>query len=221
MNKTHLTRILGATITLVALMTSPVTRADHLPLVTIWETPNANGGTYTVSVDSTQSPFQWVLNAFAVTTDMDTTGVNTFRSGWGADLISSSTWDAGVDYEVEDPMGGFFPLFSTGPQGVGTFAQVFGSGSSVAVFWTSIYFAAGIGPNNTTSDFEWLDGAPASTAFALLSGGPDGDEFVACPVGLNGPGGSCVELTSTVPIPAAVWLFGSGLLGLLGVARRK
>jgi len=27
--------------------------------------------------------------------------------------------------------------------------------------------------------------------------------------------------TSPVPIPAAVWLFGSGLLGLIGVARRK
>ena len=27
--------------------------------------------------------------------------------------------------------------------------------------------------------------------------------------------------TSAVPVPAAVWLFGSGLLGLVGVARRK
>jgi hypothetical protein len=27
--------------------------------------------------------------------------------------------------------------------------------------------------------------------------------------------------TSVVPVPAAVWLFGSGLLGLVGVARRK
>lgn len=28
-------------------------------------------------------------------------------------------------------------------------------------------------------------------------------------------------MTSAVPVPAAVWLFGSGLLGLVGVARRK
>ena len=27
--------------------------------------------------------------------------------------------------------------------------------------------------------------------------------------------------TSEVPVPAAVWLFGSGLLGLAGVARRR
>jgi hypothetical protein len=26
---------------------------------------------------------------------------------------------------------------------------------------------------------------------------------------------------AAVPVPAAVWLFGSGLLGLIGVARRK
>jgi hypothetical protein len=30
-----------------------------------------------------------------------------------------------------------------------------------------------------------------------------------------------VTSVSTVPVPAAVWLFGSGLLGLVGVARRK
>ncbi len=29
------------------------------------------------------------------------------------------------------------------------------------------------------------------------------------------------NFTSAVPVPAAVWLFGSGLLGLVGVARRK
>ncbi|MGB5717403.1 MAG: VPLPA-CTERM sorting domain-containing protein [Gammaproteobacteria bacterium] len=30
-----------------------------------------------------------------------------------------------------------------------------------------------------------------------------------------------VLMLTTVPIPAAVWLFGSGLLGLVGIARRK
>ena len=36
--------------------------------------------------------------------------------------------------------------------------------------------------------------------------------------------GSNIAVTtefSTVPVPAAIWLFGSGLLGLVGVARRK
>ena len=30
-----------------------------------------------------------------------------------------------------------------------------------------------------------------------------------------------VENSAVVPIPAALWLFGSGLLGLIGFARRK
>ena len=30
-----------------------------------------------------------------------------------------------------------------------------------------------------------------------------------------------ITAVSTVPVPAAVWLFGSGLLGLVGMARRK
>jgi len=30
-----------------------------------------------------------------------------------------------------------------------------------------------------------------------------------------------VNVTSVVPIPAAAWLFGSGLLGMIGIAIRK
>ena len=33
--------------------------------------------------------------------------------------------------------------------------------------------------------------------------------------------GSLLVQTTAVPVPAAVWLFGSGLLGLVGIARRK
>ena len=60
----------------------------------------------------------------------------------------------------------------------------------------------------------------------------DGDTYVldyAAHVPLNDPsnfGGVAYALhlegtISAVPVPAAVWLFGSGLLGLVGVARRK
>ena len=33
--------------------------------------------------------------------------------------------------------------------------------------------------------------------------------------------GSISPVISSVPVPAAAWLFGSGLLGLVGIARRK
>jgi len=41
---------------------------------------------------------------------------------------------------------------------------------------------------------------------------------------LNDCGATCSQAivdTAVVPVPAAVWLFGSGLLGLVGVARRR
>jgi hypothetical protein len=52
------------------------------------------------------------------------------------------------------------------------------------------------------------------------------------PLGLATPGnngigasfivsGTIALAPTTVPVPAAVWLFGSGLLGLIGIARRK
>jgi len=37
----------------------------------------------------------------------------------------------------------------------------------------------------------------------------------------NVSGSACTFDTSAVPVPAAVWLFGSGLIGLVGIARRK
>ncbi len=37
---------------------------------------------------------------------------------------------------------------------------------------------------------------------------------------LKGSKGGATAVT-TIPVPAAVWLFGSGLLGLVGVARRR
>jgi len=36
-----------------------------------------------------------------------------------------------------------------------------------------------------------------------------------------GGSGNCSISVSAVPVPAAVWLFGSGLIGLVGVARKK
>ena len=37
----------------------------------------------------------------------------------------------------------------------------------------------------------------------------------------EGPDIDAIEATNVVPIPPAIWLFGSGLIGLIGLARRK
>jgi len=51
--------------------------------------------------------------------------------------------------------------------------------------------------------------------FADEFGGLYGDQVTFNPATVN------VSGVSAVPLPAAVWLFGSGLIGLAGVARRK
>jgi hypothetical protein len=76
------------------------------------------------------------------------------------------------------------------------------------------------------------DGQPAgSKVWMLASGDPDGDGVMGIPMATAGPFAGFnanfnASLTPTpdptvIPVPAAVWLFGSGLLGLVGIARRK
>jgi hypothetical protein len=73
-------------------------------------------------------------------------------------------------------------------------------------------------------------GNSASTVFSVHSTDNDGDTTLGVPMAPGGPfagnnanfnlqGVALAE--SAVPVPAAVWLFGSGLLGLVGIARRK
>ena len=57
-------------------------------------------------------------------------------------------------------------------------------------------------------------GTAKARAAGLTLGGVSGWRLPSSDI--NGDVGA-----SVVPVPAAVWLFGSGLIGLLGVARRK
>lgn len=68
----------------------------------------------------------------------------------------------------------------------------------------------------------WLDfELPASIGWSMTSDGIVGKspELVIAQMGTYGV--SLERVGPVVPVPAAVWLFGSGLLGLIGVARRK
>ena len=73
---------------------------------------------------------------------------------------------------------------------------------------------------NTLMSYDLNQGpAPLATIGGVLTEGA----FTGIQVHLDiGSGNSLyVDSISAVPVPAAVWLFGSGLLGLIGIARRK
>ena len=64
--------------------------------------------------------------------------------------------------------------------------------------------------------------------YSLAGGSPDTYEIVfdgldcTLPCDAREISGSTIGVDlQPVPVPAAVWLFGSGLLGLVGVARRR
>ena len=68
-------------------------------------------------------------------------------------------------------------------------------------------------------------GALIGGGFPLCDDGVSGVRMATAPFPGHGANFDMTSLTvtsiQTVPVPAAVWLFGSGLLGLVGVARRK
>ncbi|MES9905096.1 MAG: VPLPA-CTERM sorting domain-containing protein [Sedimenticola sp.] len=82
----------------------------------------------------------------------------------------------------------------------------------------------------TQSGSEWMT---TSTSYILagLVGDQDADfhtnlaagqfDFYLVGDGVHDAGDGSMHIVEPVPIPAALWLFGSGLLGLIGISRRK
>ena len=60
----------------------------------------------------------------------------------------------------------------------------------------------------TKVEFQWLAGSDGTT----IPGFPTGDQIVFDNITFNEP-------VAEVPLPAAAWLFGTGVLGLAGAIR--
>jgi hypothetical protein len=79
------------------------------------------------------------------------------------------------------------------------------------------------GGNNFVLGIDWGAGYAGDTSYSLQS---SPDTYLINFDGVAADGSSksgstlAVDL-APIPVPAAVWLFGSGLLGLVGVARRR
>ena len=84
--------------------------------------------------------------------------------------------------------------------------------TSVALFGSGVNILAEANANSISGPSYDDQSTSGSFTFELTSGG-----FAQMNSTINSNGSA----TSVVPVPAAVWLFGSGLIGLVGVARRK
>jgi hypothetical protein len=89
-------------------------------------------------------------------------------------------------------------------QGTNDFSGTFNNGTGIASFlWSGVY--------GTGYTLDYTAVVPKA----------DPSGFGGVPYQLHLVGVVNEAVVSAVPVPAAVWLFGSGLLGLVGIARRK
>ena len=85
------------------------------------------------------------------------------------------------------------------------------------------------GPNNNDGFFDDLGNVASSFAASPNAGQSIGRSFDGFDTGNSGidflvfdnPGQGSSNNLSSVPLPASVWLFMSGMMGLIGIARRK
>ena len=112
----------------------------------------------------------------------------------------SATIGLGTDLFKADADGWYDILFDLPPPG----SDTFGAGDTLVFDIT--------GTNLVAGSFNFL-----STPDPVDPNGP----FLGAAKFQSTGDGLQSDWVAAVPVPAAVWLFGSGLLGLIGVARRK
>jgi hypothetical protein len=89
-----------------------------------------------------------------------------------------------------------------------------GSGSGVNIYFSSLTNGIAVGGTGSLYALATSGGTSSNQGNALLFGS----------ISMNGTSGNLSftqAAISAVPVPAALWLLGSGLLGLAGVGRRR
>ena len=200
----------------------------------------------TISFSNFQHAGSDAVDYIVTIADDSEAGVTTgnFKISYQVDLASTYTTAklTGLFFDVADPFiannspynAGNLGLTNHTPascgQGFNTDQVAAGGGCN-----TNINLGAGAGSfQNHQFDvaIAWKNNNDLSTGavgmFEIAGLGLSLDDWAAVGVrgqATDGPGGSAKEFQigadTVVPVPAAVWLFGTGLLGLVGVARRK
>ena len=188
----------------------------YLILMLLGVLPTAQASPVDVSYTVSGSAGNWALD-FSITNNLGST-YNIYLFG-----VLLPTHNV-----VASPTGWFKPSFlSANPSYYG------GSNTDYNNLWLTAPAVFGgtnfIAPGQTLSAFQAISTAatlPTSVSWEVISAGPGSHPFAPagcsfiCNAPYDNPGFEGLAVQA-VPEPAAAWLFGSGLLVLVGVARRR
>jgi len=160
---------------------------------------------YTVSNNSGSAIYAFVVG------NNDATNVWSNNNGWNSTTIDAFEWnDAETNINYLGAIDN--PVFTSS---LGKFEDLF-TGYSQALMYSFNYFnQKGL---NANPDAQPIASGSTVGGFFFTT------EELASPfiaIDINGNIVGSGEAINAVPVPAAIWLFGSGLLGLVGIARRK
>ena len=165
----------------------------------------------------------------------DLTWLADANAGGSLDYDGANAWAAGLD--IDGVTGWRLPTTlqpdaSCSFQGTVS-AGVNCTGSEMGNLYYNVLGNAAGGPLTSTGPFSNVQSTHywSATEYALVPtngwyfGFDDGNQLTAGKAFAYGAwavqSGNAGAALAPVPVPAAVWLFGSGLLGLIGVARRR
>jgi len=153
---------------------------------------------------------------------------------WAADanVNSDIKWDPAISWVNSLTINGIgnWRLASMDVDGDGTAVDCTGGGVANCkdnefgyLYWEESITGAAPTPFTNLNNHDWLSGSEWSVTGVWVFNFSDGSQAQASKVTgryawavHDGDIGAAV-----IPLPAALWLFGSGLLGLIGVARRR
>jgi len=179
-----------------------------------------SGDGYTVSLDSMSGNIDPVLG-FGLGATNTSGGIKTFAFAFslplgGLSAPLNTTASLGTTLTAFTSAGG--SVFATSGTG-----KIVDSQDIALSPFASVDKGVDIGAGLSTSTMGTVV-TSENAAGSISSGGPFDLMSVVVAFGLTdntGVGFSGYVEQTVVPVPAAIWLFGSGLLGLIGIARRK
>jgi len=159
--------------------------------------------------------------------EVDGTEVGRLETDIFADLIIDGVDNIPVAGGTVTTGSGFFDLLtSSANPGWGlalefdeaTISYVVGGGFEIAIFGAAASTICTVDPCFQALPFNLEMGDPVTFTFSSSNFDTNNNEQVLTDFTASSDG---TITGSLVPVPAAVWLFGSGLIGLVGIARRK